>query len=113
MGGSGEGVDWETMGWGDCEGCGDEGARERRGRRGGRGVDPLVLFVSVAKLTVEDVVKNIGEERANLRREKRRVLCVALLCPRTPGNPLRLRRGVAVCQSGGAWQGVPAWQTHG
>ena len=73
--------------------------------RGGRGVDPLVLVVSVASLTVEDVVKNIGEERANLRRDEGRVLCVALLCPRTPGNPLRLRRGVAVCQSGGAWQG--------
>ena len=82
--------------------------------RGGRGADPLVLVVSVANLMVEDVVKNIGEERANVRRAEGRVLCEALLCPRTPANPLRLRRGMAVCQSGGAWQGVAdAWVSGG
>jgi hypothetical protein len=78
-------------------------------------VDPCCLVVSVAKLTVEDVVKNIGEERANLRRAERRVLCVALLCPRTPGTQEvgRVCGAVWRCVRAEGVAGAGACQTHG
>ena len=108
---------WTGKRWGGAtvRGAGVRGQGGGRQDGGGGGVDPCCLVVSVAKLTVEDVVKNIGEERASLRRAERRVLCVALLCPRTPGTQEvgRVCGAVWRCVRAEGVAGAGACQTHG